>query len=194
MNHFFALTLPSEVRQQIAEHSRRWRELLGPEFPARWHEPEDYHITLKFLGDVGASRHEELVAAAAPVAAATGPFRVLVTGSGFFPSPRLVHGLLRHVYADEAMRTLQQQIETVMQDCGFPGEKRPFRPHVTLARCKRRERGSVPAALEDDEQMFVNFPVNHFVLMQTTPPEARQKNRPVRYNTVHTFPLGDTHS
>ena len=194
MNHFFALTLPAEARQQVAEHGRRWRELLGADFPARWHEAEDYHITLKFLGEVAAPRYKELIAAAALVAKASSPFRVLVSGSGFFPSSRLVHVLIRHVRSDEAILTLHQSLDTAMQGQGFPMEERPYRPHVTLARSKQRVRGPAPAAHEDHERMFVEFSVGHFVLMQTSPPEARRKERPVRYNIVHTFPFGDTHS
>ena len=194
MNHFFALELPADIRQQIAEHSQRWRNLLGPEFPARWYEPEDYHITLKFLGDVSDGRQAELIAAAAPVAEATEPFGVPMASPNVFPSERFVNVLIRSLRSGDEMLSLYRRMELTMQTLGFPREaRRDYVPHVTVARCKSRPRQEVSILNIPPEQTFGVFSVDRLTLMRTTLPESRQKERPIRYNTVHTFPLGNPH-
>ena len=194
MNHFFALTLPEEMRRKIADHSRRWRELLGTDFPAHWYEPEDYHVTLKFLGDVPDERQAELISTAAPVAEATEPFGIPMASPGVFPNERFVNVLIRHLRSGDELLSLYRRMEAGMQTLGFPREgKRDYLPHVTVARCRRRLRQEVPILSISHEQMFVEFSVDRLVLMRTTPPETRQKDRPIRYNTVHTFPFGNTH-
>ena len=52
---FFAVELPEEVRGQAAEHAARLRREF-PQAKAGWERPEKMHVTLKFLGDVDASR------------------------------------------------------------------------------------------------------------------------------------------
>lgn len=194
MNHFFALTLPDEARQQTATYCRRWRDLLGPAFPARWHDPDDYHITLKFLGDVDVARQEELIAAAQPVAVRVQPFSVFLAGPYAFPSPRFVNVLIRYAHPSDEMLALRHALDDALIPGGFAPEGRPFAPHVTVARCTRRPRALAFPPAEADERMFAEFPVDRFVFMRTTPPETRQKDHPIRYNVVHTFPFGDPHS
>lgn len=189
MHHFFALTLPDEVRQHAAETADDWRRRLR----ASWYAPADYHITLKFLGDVPEERQPELIAAALPVAAQAAPVDVRLHGIGVFPDAQRPQVLWVGVEVTAGLRELAGQLETALAALGFRREMRPYIPHITIARI----RAPRPLTPEDwpklNEQTFPVFTVRHFVLMQTLPPEARRKDQPVRYNTVHPFPLGDTH-
>ena len=51
MNHFFAIKPPPDVCQALAEYAGRWRKELG-DGRFHWYDSSDYHITLKFLGDL----------------------------------------------------------------------------------------------------------------------------------------------
>ncbi|MBV9851975.1 MAG: RNA 2',3'-cyclic phosphodiesterase [Armatimonadetes bacterium] len=192
MNHFFALELSDEARRAVAAVAGEWRRRLRPR--AAWYNPADYHITLKFLGDVPEMRQPELVAAALPVAARDTLLEIRLRGIGVFPNARRPNVLWVGVQDNDTLKELAAQLDGALADLGFRRETRAYVPHVTLARI----RAAHPLGPEDwpdtGERTFPNFAADHFVLMQTLPPGARQKGSPVRYNTVHTFPFGNPHS
>ena len=192
MNHFFALELSEEAQQEATRLSQDWRRLLTPEHKAKWYGPDDYHVTLKFLGDLPEARQPELIAAAAPVAAMTAPFTVTLAPAGAFPSLQRPNVLWAGVEASPALADLPARLEEAMASIGFPREGRPYRPHVTVARCRPSNGvGEWPAP---SERLFPDWTATRFVLMQTLPPDVRAKEGKARYNTVQAFPFGNTQS
>jgi 2'-5' RNA ligase len=103
----------------------------------RWVRPEGIHLTLKFLGQVPARRLEAITGALAR--AVQEPFRLSVRlgrlGSfGGSTGLRVVWvGLEGEV---EALARLAARVEGALEPLGFPGERRPFAAHLTLARVK----------------------------------------------------------
>ncbi|MDH3745031.1 MAG: RNA 2',3'-cyclic phosphodiesterase, partial [Acidobacteriota bacterium] len=73
MRCFLALEVPEPVREDIG---RRLESLRGDFPPARWVPPSNYHLTLLFLGELGASQVERLGAKLAPVFGAASTMRV----------------------------------------------------------------------------------------------------------------------
>lgn len=193
MNHFFALALPSDAQQFVGEVMEGWHRLLPPDVSARWYAPVDCHITLKFLGDVPETRHEEIVQAVAPIGAAVKPFSIALAPCGGFPSLQRPLVLWAGVERSETLQQLAEQIDRTTAPLGFPPERRPYAPHVTLTRCRVGRRETPLPTPDTGERAFPVFGVDHFALMQTSSPEARPKGTRRRYNIVHTFPLGDTH-
>jgi 2'-5' RNA ligase len=96
-------------------------------------------LTLKFLGDTPGGKVEEVKAALLRAATEVGPFTVTVAGLGCFPSsrrPRVVW-----VGLDEptgALLRLRDAVEAQVAPLGFPTERRPYSPHLTLGRVNRR--------------------------------------------------------
>ena len=192
MNHFFALELSNEARQEVWETAQDWQRLLGPSHKAKWYEPEDYHVTLKFLGDLPERRQPELIAAATPVAASTAPVLPGLESLGAFPGLYRPNVLWVGVSAGPDLADLAARLEEAMAVLGFPREGRPYRPHVTIARCRSAPRvGEWPMPCE---HLFAEWWASRFVLLQTLPPEARANGSTARYNAVHTFPFGNTPS
>jgi len=190
VNYFFAIKPPLEVCKTLAEYSDRWRDLLG-EQRFRWYVPQDYHITLKFLGDLDGSAEEILIAAALPISQKSEPFFVELAGPSGLPNPeRFANVLINGIYSNEHLRALQKNISQAMAAVGFPEEARPYLPHITFARCRRRERD---IQFVKFEHVFLKCNIDHFVLMQTLPPESRANGAKARYNTVHTFPFRTAH-
>ena len=109
---------------------------------ARWIEPEDYHITLRFMGEVDARTAHEIAETLNHVRRS--PVVVRFDGLGWFGGDK-PRALVAHVKAEPALVELQAEHERRMRRIGLSPETRKFRPHVTLARV----RGVAPAAVAD---------------------------------------------
>ncbi len=192
MNHFFAISLPASVRHAIARKTAYWKllndKLYQHEWP-QWYETNDFHITLKFLGDVSAERQAELVAEAQRVAQQTPDFRVFPATGGIFPNEKQPCVLWVGVRPQPELTRLAEALDCAMARHGFAADRRRFTPHITVARRKSGNACQIPVS----ERMFQPFQVDRFHLMQTLPPEARAKVPNLRYNIVQTFPFGNTH-
>jgi RNA 2',3'-cyclic 3'-phosphodiesterase len=107
----------------------------------KWVDPENLHLTLKFLGDVPET---ELYAVCRAVERAVGelePFRVECRGVGAFPSVERPRTIWLGVEDPEGrMVDLQARVEQQLGALGFPSELRPYVPHITLGRVAQRGR------------------------------------------------------
>ncbi|MFE9278568.1 RNA 2',3'-cyclic phosphodiesterase [Paenibacillus glucanolyticus] len=129
---FVAVHLPSEVSSRIQEWADKLAEHVNFK---KWVHPQDYHITLQFLGDTPTHRIEELTEGLQQVAGEHKPFKLDIQDAGVFgtsSSPRI---LWTGVGGDlNALAHLQQSVVSKMQSFGFVPEDRPYRPHITIAR------------------------------------------------------------
>lgn len=125
MRLFVALDLPGEIRAALAE--------LGEALPgARWVPAANYHLTLRFIGEVPAFRAEEIDAALGALRGRC--FTLGLQGVGTFVKGGREVALWAGVERSEALLRLQGKIETALQRAGLEAERRRFVPHVTLAR------------------------------------------------------------
>jgi 2'-5' RNA ligase len=98
---------------------------------ARWIDPDNYHITLRFVGDVSEVLADEFVARLEDLQVT--PFEVQFKGVGSFGSKR-PHIVYAMVVVTDALANLHRQHEKIARDVGLTPESRTFIPHVTLAR------------------------------------------------------------
>jgi len=131
MRLFIALNIPKKQRERI---HRATRPLRDGGLPVRWVEPDHYHITLKFLGEVRREQVALIEEAVVKVAAATRAFDTDLSGFGAFPTIRRPRVIWLGVGANPELRCLKQDLEWGLGDAGFPAETRAFHPHVTLGR------------------------------------------------------------
>lgn len=101
---------------------------------ARWIDPENYHITLRFIGDVDGATADE-VADSLDRLSNSLRFAIRLTHFGTFGGDR-PRALFAGVEPSEALSRLQAAHERVLQRAGLPPEGRKFVPHVTLARLR----------------------------------------------------------
>ena len=153
---FTGLELPDRLARDLMS-------VRGGLFGARWIEPEDYHITLRFIGDIGGGgrRRGAFDPRAHPASAlqrdAHGPSRPFGGDR-----PRAVVALVKPV---PALVELQAEHERLMRRLGLQAETRKFTPHVTLARLRQTSPAEVANFLSCRGFLATHdIPVDHFAL------------------------------
>ena len=131
MRLFVALNFPKKERDRIYRTAKVLRE-IG--LPVRWVDPENYHVTLKFLGNVTEDRIAEVEEALNRVASTTSGIDLSVEGFGAFPTIRRPNIIWIGVEPTPSLRCLKQDLEWALTNCGFARETRAFHPHLTLGR------------------------------------------------------------
>ena len=102
-----------------------------------WTRPSNIHLTIKFLGDVPASRIEDVKRAVEMATAGRSPFEIEVSEAGCFPSlrnPRVLWVGITTI--PEPLIELHEAIEKELARLGFPREPRKFSPHLTIGRVR----------------------------------------------------------
>lgn len=129
---------------------------------ARWIEPSDFHITLRFIGDVEDHLAADLADGLNSLSFASFSLKLQSVGVFGGDKPRMVWA---GVAASEPLEHLQLAHENLAQRLGLKAEGRKFTPHVTLARFKSRERADVSAYLFDHARFqSTEFEVTSFEL------------------------------
>jgi len=127
---FVAVDLDAPVLQAVTDLQGALRRVNAD---VRWVRPEGLHVTLKFLGSVDPARLERVHAALAGDLHDQPALHVSVRGLGAFPNwrrPRVVWVGLR----GEGLGALAARVDGALAPLGFERERRPFTPHLTLAR------------------------------------------------------------
>lgn len=139
---FIAVELDENLRATLGKLQAGLRSQVPPRV-VRWVQPNGIHLTLKFLGDTPLDQVEAIKAALARAAAEVAPFVFTVSGVGCFPDvrrPRVVWVGLHEPTG--TLARLWQAVEAHVAPLGFPTEKRPFSPHLTLGRVGRQASSS----------------------------------------------------
>ncbi len=175
---FIALPLPADIRLRLAG-------LAGGVPGARWVEPEDLHLTLRFIGEIDQGRLPDLDAELGRIDAPD--FSLVLDGCGQFGTGRKIHTLWIGAERNEALLRLQAKVESAVIRAGFPPEPRKFMAHVTLARLKEVNPERVARFLAG-HNLFrsVSFPVATFALYHSHLGQGG-----VRYLKLREYSLGD---
>ena len=132
---FIAFELPDRV---IALATDLQARLKRHGLKLQWMRPQNMHLTMKFLGEVSKARIGDVAAALHRAALEAVPMEVSAQGLGVFPSirkPRVLwFGLGGQV---DLLGDACDHLESALAEKGFARERRPFRPHLTLARIKQ---------------------------------------------------------
>ncbi len=114
---------------------------------ASWNPSEQYHLTLRFVGDPSPLSIRDVARALREVQAE--PFTLDLRGTGHFPLRGFPETLWVGVAENPALSSLQRRVEAALRRAGLPPEGRNFHPHVTLANvkgCDPREVGEFQVA------------------------------------------------
>ena len=168
---FIAIELPGELKLGLTRLQEKLKTASGA--PVKWVEPGNIHLTLKFLGDVNAGITGRITVALEEAARDTHPFDIEVSGLGVFPNTKRVQIIWTGLAGElEKLGLLHKRIEESLIPLGFPAEKRPFTPHLTIARVRdyarpdeRLKLGELIAAAGFETKYRIN--VNAIQLMRS---------------------------
>jgi RNA 2',3'-cyclic 3'-phosphodiesterase len=165
---FVAIPLPPVVSEALAGGQKKLSALLRERgLSARWAQPSGFHLTLFFLGPVAPTIRREVEAACALIAARSQPISLCVKGAGAFPSAPEARVLWAGVEGSEGLARLAAELQSALCALGFPPEKRPFRPHITLARF--RNAADLARDLERFSPSWGAFEASGFALYRSVP-------------------------
>jgi 2'-5' RNA ligase len=155
---FTGVEIPSDIGQALGM-------LRGGLPGARWITPENYHVTLRFIGDVDDTVAQEVALILGR--GKRGGFDLHLEGLTSFGG-RKPRAVVATVAPAQALLELQAEHERLMQRIGLAPEGRKYLPHVTLARLRHSSSRDVAEYLS--ERGFFRtaaFPVSRFVLFSS---------------------------
>jgi 2'-5' RNA ligase len=142
--------------------------LQAPEtLDAQWSNPDQFHITLRFMGD--ASEQEATRYAEALSTVGTPPVRCAPYGIDVLPFRRSPRVLILGLERTDSLVTLYEAVSDALRAEGLEPEDRTYRPHVTLARLDDVDREPVHRVLRrHEDRSFPSFEADHFVLYESS--------------------------
>jgi 2'-5' RNA ligase len=160
---FVGIELPAALRLRLS--------LLCTGLPgARWVDPGNLHLTLRFIGEVDEGVASDIDDALARIRAPR--FDVTLAGAGSFGGerPRLIW---IGVEDNKPLVELQERVEAALRRAGVPPDTRRYSPHVTLARLKQPDLARVQGFLAANALFRAPpFPVERFSLIASYPTKS----------------------
>ncbi len=184
---FLAIDIPKEVKDSMERIQYRLRNSLK-EGMIRWTKPGSVHLTIKFFGSISERDIEHIHGLLQESAKGFKPFELVAEKIGVFPNARQPRVLwLGITSSDNALMTLQKQIDDDLHGIGFPREERTFRPHLTLGRTKaHRGIEGLSSVLEE----FKDFKAGRFPAQGLTLYRSDLRPEGPLYTRLGYFPLG----
>lgn len=173
-NHYFlGLPVPKEARTVWADWISQVKNDLP--FKQRVH-PQDFHITLHFFGKLSPEQVDTIEKKMNEITLTYQPPLRLGGVDAFGPKGR-ESVLYTRVHAEEGLFSLYEKWKSQLNDMGMKTEQRPYRPHMTLAKKRIKEREFAWPDVPLPEAIF--FQAAHLHLYRIHP------GRSVKYETVH---------
>jgi RNA 2',3'-cyclic 3'-phosphodiesterase len=160
---FVGIEFPPELRLRLSL-------LQSGVAGAKWVDPGNFHLTLRFIGEVDEGTAADVDEALLRLKARR--FSLQLAGAGVFGGDK-PRQLWVGVEREPALATLQSKIEQALMRVGLPPEPRKFAPHVTLARLRMPKRDDIQRFLAATAQFRADpLRVDRFSLIASYPTKA----------------------
>ena len=185
---FAAVEVPESVRNEMIRVQRELKPLaLGD---VRWTNPEQLHLTLKFLGNVPASSVAALKNVMAEACAGARPFLLRARGIGFFPNERSPRVVWAGIEDDEnILAGLQMRVGQLLAPFAEKPGGEKFHAHATLGRFQKYRRHKterlLPRAPALGGHVFGEWRVEEVTLFR-----SELSPNGARHTRVAAFPFG----
>lgn len=185
MRLFIAVDVSEEVRGIVAEQVAR---LCQANADVGWVKPENFHLTLKFLGEASDPQLDDIKASLDLIAASGAAFEMELRGMGCFPergSPRVVW--VGVCTGRDALMAMARDVDGAMVALGFARERREFAAHLTIGRVRSLRGADRLRRLVEAEAVtsFERCRVDEIRLYKSTPASGGSI-----YELMHTAKLG----
>ncbi len=164
---FIAIEIGSEIKTRVSEHIDKLKR-TGAD--VKWVDPENIHLTLKFLGNIEEDTLPGLNEIISNVVSDLESFNINIRNFGTFPNlkrPRVIY-----VCVDEKennLLTLYENLNKGVEELGIKGESKKFVGHITVGRIRTQKNISkLTTVLKSETERFFGLEkVNYLSLMQS---------------------------
>jgi 2'-5' RNA ligase len=165
---FAAVDISDEARRRVSAYSDALRREFS-DLRIGWEKPEKLHLTLKFLGETNENQLNDLTKIVSKIAARISNFKLQISATGVFPSPRKPRILWLGINdKTESLQKISGLLETECERIGFPKEKRNFKAHLTIARLREPHKSTEIARKHlQNEFEPVEFEVSEIVIYES---------------------------
>jgi len=153
---FIAVDFPIEIKEKIESITAYFKTQL-PAKAIKWVDPNNMHLTLKFMGETPADQLEPIKNAMQKVATAYPVFSIEVINLGMYPNHKKPRVVWLGISGEENLISLHKQLDRALQEVGIQPERRPLSPHLTIARVRRN---SSKESVKDIGQTLSQFKVS----------------------------------
>lgn len=183
---FYGILLPAPAREAVVGLQER---LAVPQTRVKWVEPENLHLTLRFLGEMPSLVLRDLKLLGHKLAAEVPPWEMQLQGLGAFPKLKQPQALWVGVgEGSEPLSHLARRLNGLLEDEMIAGgDRKPFHPHCTVGRVKQPQgvRPLIEAMQHEAGFTCESFRCEHFQLMCSTLTETGPQ-----YEVAAEFKLG----
>lgn len=167
MRAFFAIPIRNRLRGTILETAEHLRSQTR--MRASWVPQRNFHITLRFLGDIDPELSVDLDDLCRALCKDLEPFECIMDRVGAFPSVDRARVIWVGGEAPPSFRRLSQALSDGLVDLGFPEPRKESWVHVTLARIKDRPDPALPGLISGLNPIApMKMTVDHIALMEST--------------------------
>ena len=184
MRTFLCIPIDSSLKAKLDELSQQARQRIPVR--ASWVRPENFHVTVRFLGEVDPMLTIDLEQSCGVVTRDMTPFDLPIDRVGAFPTPFRPRVLWAGGEAPSSFRDLLSPLDRELTALGFPGGRPETIAHITLARIKGRTEPEIAQTI----RFLADLPdwmlrADRLVLM-----ESRLTAQGAIYTPLFTLPLG----
>lgn len=134
MRTFIAIELPEEIKDALGQLQV---QLKASGADVKWVEPENIHLTLKFLGDTNDKKIDAIIRVMEEVTSNKSDFMMRICSLGAFPNLNSIRVIWAGLdKSDTKACQIAKDLEDRIASIGIPKEKRPFSSHITIGRTK----------------------------------------------------------
>ncbi len=135
----------------------------------KWVDPGNYHLTLKFLGNINENEIFTIVDCMEQIGKITPAFTLLLSNTGLFKNISKPRILWMGIEMNEVLKKLNENIENELLKIGYPKENKSFNPHLTFARIKKITNTSVLRTLlaKYDQYKINEFKIEEFIIFES---------------------------
>ncbi len=160
MRLFIAIEIPEEVKRILIDAQRKIV------FPGKATNVSDFHLTLKFLGEVDEKKVNAVVSELSKISFSK--FDVHLSGVGVFPDRNAARVMWVGIEPHKEIMELQSKVDGATRKLGFELDNN-FHPHLTLSRIKFiDDKKLFLAALDAAKIQEARFSVSSFKLIKST--------------------------
>lgn len=184
---FVACEVPDDVKASVDAVTSSLRDASGN--AVRWVNPDNVHLTLKFLGEVPQKTLPSVKIAMQEAVVRHSPFNLEFSTIGIFGGREGLRTMWMGIAGDILrLEALARDMNRALDVVGFEADRRPFRPHLTIGRVRdhisTRERAGIEVSVGKTK-----IPPAQWRTSQVSLIRSKLTKTGAKYETVATFPL-----